>query len=179
MAAEDRQAVFDSIAKTKTGHLLINQWLSHALIVAKEGSCSGLDLDTTELWIKTAMNNPALSAAGRRDEDFEPLLGELAVYRGNPDMALGHFRRALLAHPNPDFAARMVAFLADHGDFQQALALLDTYEQNQQLVGSPGFGMAWLHAKVLQRQGYWPRELAALREQLQQEIARKESRKPL
>jgi hypothetical protein len=65
----------------------------------------------------------------------------------------------------------MVAFLADHGYFQQALALLDTYEQNMQRVGSPGFGMAWLHAKVLERQGYWPRELATLRSELNAELA--------
>jgi Tfp pilus assembly protein PilF len=119
------------------------------------------------------MGNPALAAAGRRDEDFEPLLGELAVHQGDPDQALVHFQRALLAHLNPDFAARMVAFLADHEYYQQALALLDTYEQSQQHASSPGFGMAWLHAKVLERQGYWPRELAALRSELAVEMARK------
>jgi Tfp pilus assembly protein PilF len=144
------------------------------MVVATEQSCPGLTLDETGQWIATAMRNPALAAAGRREEDFEPLLGELAVHQGDPDRALVHFRRALLAHLNPDFAARMVAFLADHEDYRQALALLDTYEQNQQHASSPGFGMAWLHAKVLERQGYWPHELAVLRSELLLEVAKQD-----
>jgi tetratricopeptide (TPR) repeat protein len=143
------------------------------MTVAADQSCPGLTLDVTGRWVVAAMSNPALAAAGRREEDFEPLLGELAVHQGDPDQALIHFRHALLAHVNPDFAARMVAFLADHEDYRQALALLDTYEQNRQRAGSPGFGMAWLHAKVLERQGYWPRELAVLRSELVVEMARK------
>jgi tetratricopeptide (TPR) repeat protein len=173
LTANDWQAVTDTLVQAKTGHLLINQWLSHAMVVAADQSCPGLSLDVTGRWVVAAMGNPALAAAGRRDEDFEPLLGELAVHQGDPDQALVHFQRALLAHLNPDFAARMVAFLADHEYYQQALALLDTYEQSQQHASSPGFGMAWLHAKVLERQGYWPRELAALRSELAVEMARK------
>ncbi len=173
LTANDWQAVTATIVHAKAGHLLINQWLSHAMTVAADQSCPGLTLDVTGRWVVAAMSNPALAAAGRREEDFEPLLGELAVHQGDPDRALVHFRRALLAHVNPDFAARMVAFLADHEDYRQALALLDTYEQNQQHASSPGFSMVWLHAKVLERQGYWPRELAALRSELVVEMARK------
>jgi hypothetical protein len=35
--------------------------------------------------------------------------------------------------------------------------------------------MAWLHAKVLERENYWPRELAALRKALNDEIAARDA----
>jgi tetratricopeptide (TPR) repeat protein len=170
LAPRDREMVTGTISKAKSGHLLIYQWLSHALEVAKEGSCAGLDLDTAELWVDTAMRNHALAAAGRRDEDFGPLFGELAVYRGLPALALQHFTRALRAHPNPDFAARMVAFLARHEMYAQALSLLDVYQQ----LPAPkqtGLDMAHLHAIVLDHYDYWPREFAVLRTQLDAALA--------
>ncbi len=170
LTPDDRRAVTGTIKQARSGHLLIHQWLSHALEVAGDGSCPGLDLDTAAQWIDAAIDNPMLAKAGRRMEDFEPLLGELAVHRGQPDQALEHFERALRAHPNPDFAARMAAFLAGHEQYRQALQLLDVYES----LPPPrhtGFNMAHLHALVLERQGYWPTELADLRNRLKAEIA--------
>lgn len=171
LTADDADAVTHALQSAVASHLLISQWLSHALLVANEQACPGMNLPVVEAWIRAALANPALAAAGRREEDFEPLLGELAVYRGQPDRALAYFRRALRSHPNPDFAARMAAFLAGHEAYLQALALLDTYQQLPPATHT-GFNMAHLHAILLDRSGYWPRELGALRRQLETEVAR-------
>jgi tetratricopeptide (TPR) repeat protein len=170
LSTEDRQLVTTTISQAKNGQLLIHQWLSHALEIGKEGSCAGLDLDAGGRWINAAIVNPALTAAGRNVEDFEPLLGELAVHRNQPEQALFHFEHALRAHPGPDFAARMIAFLAEHGDYSQALSLLDTYEKLPSREYS-GINMGRLHALMLEKDGYWPREFFVLRSELNAEIA--------
>jgi len=60
--------------------------------------------------------------------------------------------------------------LASDGYYSQALAHLDLYERVRKDAPKPGLGMPWLHARVLERQDYWPGEIAQLRYRLLKEI---------
>jgi hypothetical protein len=65
--------------------------------------------------------------------------------------------------------------LAEHEYFAEALAHLDTYESLRGQLRSTAPGMSWLHAQVLERQGYWPHELGLLRAGLREALARQQA----
>lgn len=170
LSREDVRAVEDSLRLSEGNDLLMHQWLSRSLQVAVSNDCPGMDLGALQSWIDAARGNPDLMRSGKADQTIQPLLGELAAYRGQPDAALAHFETALRSHVNPDFAARMIAFLATQGFYTQALALLDTYEGLEGNRAKPRLGMARLHELVLEHQAFWPREFGELRRKLREEI---------
>ena len=63
--------------------------------------------------------------------------------------------------------------LGASGHPEQGLANLDYYEAVGQHTDIPSFGMPRVHAWVLERQQYWPKELARLRATLRDDAARK------
>jgi tetratricopeptide (TPR) repeat protein len=155
--------------------LLMHRWLGAAVDVAAEQACPGLGLAHVQAWIDAAMRNPAINRAGVREQDLDPLLGRLALRKGDPQEALAHFDRALRGYPSPDVAARQASMLASGGYFEQALAHLDTYEAVRHQVRAPDPGMRWLHARVFEWQGYWPREMALLRKHLREAMAARDA----
>jgi hypothetical protein len=60
-------------------------------------------------------------------------------------------------------ALKQAAMLGASGFPQQGLAHLDHLAAEPEQSYRPGFGMPRVHAWVLQRQQYWPKELAHLR----------------
>lgn len=176
ISEQEADAVARGLRSSDGEDLLTHRWLSRSLGAAANGSCPGMDLSTVERWIAAARANPHIARIGQIDQTLEPLLGELAIYRNDPDQALLHYLKALRAQPNPDFAARMVSFLAAHGHYTQALALLDEYERIGHRRSPPRFGMARVHARVMEAQGFWPHELGELRRKLREEIASQPAR---
>jgi hypothetical protein len=69
-------------------------------------------------------------------------------------------------------AALQATTLARAGHYRQALTLLDYFETLPQRKIAPSAGMPWLHQRILERQGYWPREMAILRSKLREEIGK-------
>lgn len=173
LTQDELAAVTNTLKQTRQGHLLIHQWLQQALVVADDGACPGLTLDAVERWILVISRNPAWATARTRGQDIEPLLGELAVYRRERKAAILHFQTALESYPYPDFAARLITFLAVHEQYSAALQLLDAFEKMPR--PAYGQGMARLHALVLARQGFWQHEFAILRAKLQEEMAKQQA----
>lgn len=169
LSATEEAAVTKTLSLARHGQSMIYQWLQQALAVADSGNCPGLTLATAEQWIEAAAGNSMLSTPAMRGQDIEPLLGELAVYQGRPEIAFQHFRAALASFPNPDFAARLITFLAIHEHYLAALRLLDDFESMPRIL--PAFGMPKIHAFVLKRQEFWEHEFAVLRDKLEAEIA--------
>ena len=62
--------------------------------------------------------------------------------------------------------------------YREALEHLDVYEKVKDRIPEPGPSMAWVHAMVLERQSYWPREMRILRTNLRNAIAERESNHP-
>ena len=162
----EKGALAQALRHTVKSELLTHNWLDRAIDVAAAGECPGLTLDDIDRWIRAALDNPVISTPNVRNQDIEPLLAQLALRRHQPRVALEHFNRALSAYPSPDVAARHASILATHGAYQEALEHLDLYEKEASNMPRPGPSMAWVHAKVLERQGYWPREMHILRTNL-------------
>lgn len=166
LSPTEKQALAEALRHTPKSELLTYNWLQRAIDVAAAGDCPGLGLDDVDRWIQAALANPVISAPNVRNQDIEPLLGQLALARKQPALALQHFNRALVAVPSPDVAARQASMLASEGAYREALAHLDVYEANKSRLPRPGPSMAWLHARVLEHQRYWPREMRILRKNL-------------
>lgn len=173
----EKAALARALRHTPTSELLIHDWLDRAIGVAASGDCPGLRMDDVDGWIQAALQNPVINAPNIRNQDMEPLLGHLALEQGQPRVALEHFNRALVAGPSPDVAARQASLLASYGAYREALAHLDVYEANKSRVRRPGLGMGWVHAKVIELQGYWPREMRILRHNLRAAIQQEGSTK--
>lgn len=153
------------------GTRLMNPWLTRVIDSAADEECAGLDFAVVHRLLDAMARNPAMAEAAVRDQEIEPLRGRLALREGDAVAAREHFDRGLRAFVTPDVAARQAAELARAGAYAQALAHLDEYERVRERAARPRFGMGRVHAWVLERQGYWPREMAELRRKLHEEIA--------
>jgi len=173
---DDKHALGEALRHTPKGVLLIYQWVGNAIDVAASGQCQGLALADVEAWIDAALENPAINNAHIRGQDVEPLLAQIALKKHQPDIALQHFDRALIAYPKPDVAARQADMLANSEYYEQALAHLDTYEHLPVRANRPSLDMSWLHAKVQEWEGYWPYEMALLRKDLREAIAKRDAK---
>jgi tetratricopeptide (TPR) repeat protein len=162
----DKRALAEALRHAPKGQLLVYKWIGGSIEVAVAHTCDGLTLDDVQHWIDAALQNPAINNPHIRDQDIEPLLGQLALRQHRPNEALEHFNRALAAVTSPDVAARQASMMAAGGAYEQALAHLDNYERRKANVRKPGAGMPRLHAKVLEWEGYWPFEMALLRTKL-------------
>lgn len=147
-----------------TGPLFAN-WFGSALPIALAGSCPGLTVDDLLRLIDTGLRNPRLAAAGPQ-QDLTWLRGRVALARHEPDLALHDFKAALDLQVRPGFALEAAATLGAAGYPQQGLRMLDHYAAVRAATMKPNFGMPMLHAWVLERQDYWPHELAHLRKEL-------------
>lgn len=168
---EEVIAIEAALRHATEGDKLVHVWLDRALDTAIAGACPGLDLDTVERWLAAAQANPRLAAMPGRQQDLHSMAGRLALARGDAVQALTAFNRALVAWPTPQAAGMQAAMLATAGHYRHALGHLDFFESLDGSWASDGEGMPRLHAWVLARQGYWPRELAQLRRKLEAELA--------
>jgi hypothetical protein len=177
LTATDKRGVADVLQHAPEGALMVHNWIEKAIRVAADGRCPGLGLEDVGLWIDATAASPLMSRHYVRDEDIEPLRAELALVRHRPEEALGHFNVALSTVTTPDVAARQASMLAEEGYYEQALAHLDEYERLKDRVRRPGWGMSWLHAKVLEWEDYWPFEMSRLRLKLHDAIAARDAAK--
>ena len=128
-----------------------------------------------EIWLDAALQNPAINNPHIRGQDIEPLLAQVALREHKPDLALQHFNAALASVTTPDVAARQASALASSDYYEQALAHLDAYESLKSRARRPGWDMTFIHAKVLEWEGYWPFEMALLRKKLHAAIVERDA----
>ncbi|WP_218862040.1 tetratricopeptide repeat protein [Rhodanobacter sp. K2T2] len=148
-----------------TGPLLVN-WFTREMDQVGRAACSELTFKTLGMFLDAAAANRKLNEVYGRRQDISYLRGHLALIQGDPDTALLDFNRALDEDPQISMALEQAALLGSSGFPRQGLAHLDHYERVRRQAVVPGFGMSRLHAWVLQRQHYWPGELARLRDTL-------------
>lgn len=161
----------DALRQANQGLPLAGDWLATAISLAGAGECQGLGLPEVQAWLAAAEANP-LAQGALGVESLAPLHAQLALQRRDPDEALGYLKLALAARATPDMAALQASTLATAGYYRHALALLDYFETLPRRKARLGAGMPWLHQRILEQQGYWPREMAILRGKLREEIAK-------
>lgn len=174
LTAGDLELANDTFAHMDAkGAQVLFHWLGNAIHLASTQGCPGLTLDSISNMLNAAASNPSLNHITGRMQDIHHLRGLLALDKQQPDLALAWFEKGLALHPSPQVAFEQAALLGSSGHPREGLAELDFYENQPQAPILGGLNMAHLHAWVLQKQGYWPKELAYLRNTLHQDAEAK------
>ena len=154
-------------AKRDPGELM-SRWLGEAVRTAVSGRCEGMTLSAIASMADAADANPTISSLPGRRQDIAHLRGLLALASGNGDEALRWFNEALLREPSIAVALNQAATLGAADRPSLGLRHLEYFDAlPKPPPPSPGTGMRWLHALLLDRQGYWDREINHLRGELQ------------
>jgi hypothetical protein len=136
-----------------------------------QSPCPQLSYSTLDGLLQAALANPYLAHNPGRQQDIHYLLGHLALLKGDATSALAEFNEALDNQVRVSAALKQAALLGASGFPQQGLAHLDHLAAEPKQAYQPGFGMPRIHAWVLRRQQYWPKELARLRATLRDDAA--------
>lgn len=152
-----------ALRTTRDPGTLLTSWFERAIDQAAQPPCPQLSYPTLSSLLEAALGNPHLASNPGRQQDIHYLLGRLALTQGDANTALAEFNRALDEQVRISAALKQAALLGASGFPQQGLAHLDHLAAEPKQAYEPGFGMPRIHAWVLQRQDYWPKELAHLR----------------
>lgn len=144
------------------GPLLLN-WFDNELAQYQHPPCPELNLETLHQLLEAALSNSQLTSINGRRQDLYHLQGRLALAQGNADLALQYFDQALDQQVTPQTALDQAALLGAAGFPKQGLAHLDYYQDKGHVTAKVDFGMPSVHVWLLQREQYWPQELARLR----------------
>lgn len=145
-----------------TGDLLVH-WFDGLMAQTTKPLCPQANVQTIAGLLNAAQSNTYLATNMGRQQDLFYLQGKLALMQGDANTALADFNRALDLQVRESTALEQAALLGSMGFPRQGLAHLDHFEAVREQAAPAAFGMARLHAWVLQRQQYWPKELTHLR----------------
>jgi hypothetical protein len=147
------------------GPLLVH-WFSDKMDQIGKPDCPELTLGTLDSLLSAAATNPNLNSIYGRRQDMDFLRGRMALLHGDANTALFEFNRALDEDAQISMALQQAALLGSSGFPRQGLAHLDHYERVKKDAAKTSMGMPSIHAWVLEREHYWPDELAHLRDTL-------------
>ncbi|UGB38985.1 tetratricopeptide repeat protein [Frateuria soli] len=159
-----------ALATTRDTGTLLTNWFDRAINEATFGKCPAIGLAEIKRLLLAARQNPRLVGNPGRQQDIDYLLGRLAIKQGEPEQALTLFDAGLRQQPRESLALSQAAELGSAGFPAQGLAHLAYFQSLPPPPKASGWSMARLHAYVLARQDYWPRELARLRDTLQKDL---------
>jgi protein O-mannosyl-transferase len=160
-----------------TGTLLTN-WFSRAQDQASAPPCPQLTYGALDDLLDAALADRYLTTVPGRKQDLYYLKGRLALQQGHAETALNDFNYALDQQVRAAAALQQAAMLGAAGYPTLGLAHLDHYDAERSQEAPPDFGMPRVHAWVLQRQQYWPHEIARLRATLQRDAMHKATSHP-
>jgi hypothetical protein len=169
LSQADIDAVATALRTATAGDQLVYRWLGQSLEVARAGQCRGLTLATIDAWVAASAENPRIRSMEGRRQDLATLRGRLALAHGAPARALEEFDRALRESPTPQTVAGQAAMLATAGCYTEALAHLDTFATMPAPARDRHWSMRVLHARILERQHFWPEQLQGLRAEIAQD----------
>lgn len=156
---------------------LLTSWFERVINQAANPPCPQLTFGAIADLLDAAMANPYLTPIAGRQQDIYYLKGQLALQQGDAETALNDFNHALDLQIRIAAALDQAALLGSAGYPRLGLAHLDHYESERGQETVPNFGMPRVHAWVLEREHYWPNELAHLRATLQRDAASRQTPK--
>lgn len=159
-----------ALATARDSGSLLSSWFERRIEQAGMHACPLLDLNEIERLLAAAQRNPWLIGNHGRQQDIDYLLGRIAIRRNAPERALTLFNAGLAEQPRESLALSQAAALGSAGFPAQGLAHLTFFESLPKPPDANRWNMARLHAYVLERQHFWPREMARLRATLQQDL---------
>lgn len=163
------QAARTALTSARVGGTVVFHWFGDTLTLLEKHVCRGLDDRDLQSLLDTAGRNPHWSQYPGMRQDQYHLQGMLDLARQQPQQALKDFDLALEQAPGPAIALSQAATLGTANHPCLGLIHLDHFAALPK-PRETGFGMARIHAWVLQRQGYWDREIANLRHELENAV---------
>jgi tetratricopeptide (TPR) repeat protein len=160
-----------ALRTTRDPGTLLVSWFDRMMTQVAQPPCPQLNYATLHGLLQAALANPHLTSNPGRRQDIHYLLGHLALLQGDANAALAEFNQALDSQVRIAAALKQAAMLGASGHPQQGLAHLDHLAAEPEQSYQPGFGMPRIHAWVLERQHYWPKELAHLRATLRNDAS--------
>lgn len=145
---------------------LLSRWVLAALDQATNNRCRDLDIGALKRLLDAAVTNARIQTLPGRMQDIAHLRGIIALQNGDVNGAKTQFDEALKWDPSPAAALEQAARLGGAGHPQEGLAHLDFFETLRVPSVPLSRGMPWVHARLLEHQGYWPKELSNLRHTL-------------
>lgn len=164
--ASDIERARRAISGTRDPGTLLVHWFDSSIEAATAERCRGLTLHVLDTLLDAGLANHHLVDVDGRHQDLLYLKGHIALARHDPAAALRDFNASLALDVRPGAALNQAALLGSAGYPREGLAHLDYYQTLQRQQIPPSSGMPWLHAKVLQEQDYWPKEIRRLRDTL-------------
>lgn len=160
-----------ALSTDRVGGSVVFHWFGDTLTLLDKNVCHGLDDHDLQGLLDAAERNPHWRQFPGMRQDRYHLQGMLDLARKQPEQALSDFNLALEQAPGPAIALSQAATLgvADHPCL--GLMHLDHFAALPKRRET-GFSMTRLHAWVLQRQGYWDREINNLRHELENAASR-------
>lgn len=150
---------------------LFTRWFERSMPIAAPNKCPGLSLSKMGGLIDAAQDNPKAAQHLGYIQDLHYLRGIVALYRGDGESALTAFNHSLGIRTHASVAMRHAAMLGSAGFASEGLKHLNHHESLQEENNNqPGWGMPLIHARLLQRQGYWHDEESRLRAALQKDV---------
>jgi protein O-mannosyl-transferase len=172
------QATRFALSTARDPGILLANWFNRAMDRVATPPCPQLTYNTLDDLLNSALTNPYFAITPGREQDIYFLKGRLALMQGDAQTALNHFNHALDVQVRASAALEQAAMLGAAGYPALGLAHLDHYDAERDQEAQPDFGMPRVHAWVLQRQEYWPREMARLRATLQQDATHQAAHHP-
>ena len=150
--------------------LLVFNWMSEAIDLAREQKCAGLGWPQLEQLIGAARQNVAAGEKPRFRQDLLDLEGRIALAKKDFSMAKEKFDGALALDPRAEVALQQTALLASNGLPQKRwhLAFIDDSPP-----GTPAkyISAQWrMHAWLLWKDGYWDDEIAHMHDTLIEDL---------
>jgi len=158
-----------ALRTTRDPGTLLVSWFERSMDQVAHPPCPQLSFATLSSLLQAALANTHLASNPGRQQDIHYLRGRIALLQGDTDAALAEFNRSLDLQVRTSAALKQAALLGAHGFPRQGLAHLDHLAAEPAQAHDPGFGMPRIHAWVLRRQDYWPKELARLRATLRED----------
>lgn len=165
-----------SMAHAANTGALFSSWLDRMLPVATSAACTNLTTDRLIRIIDAGFENPRLSTpASRQDLLFLKAKIFMADHRiSDADEA---FRQAIDLQPLPGIALEAAAAMGSAGQPEKGLQILAHYQSVKARSPRPGLGMPQVHQWVLDKQNYWPNEIARLQQTLQADASTDRTRR--
>jgi uncharacterized membrane protein len=143
---------------------LVTHWFEERIGSLSRPMCRGLDATVLRSLLRALESNPRVEALPGRRQDVAHLAGAIALSQGDSAGAARLFAKALSEEPTPKVALNEAALLGRAGRPDlglRQLALLDALPT----AAGPSWRdpMAWIHARILERQRFWPNEVDHLR----------------
>ena len=159
-----------ALQTTRTAGRLYFEWVGEAISQVRSGAaCEGLEGKEIKSLLDAMEGNPNMRNHGGWRQDNLSLRASLALAEQDPNAAVTYFNRALDADPRPSAALAQAAQLGTAGYPAEGVAHLDYFTALPKPVVERRWSMAYVHARLLERQDFMQDEIAHLRATLANE----------